>query len=181
MARKHYTEEEVGRALAVLRSNSGNLKKTAALTGVTRATLRAWAAGDLRQHNPEAVHDKETVIEAMLADGFHQFALKAVAKANTQEFVDSLKGRDLLLSAAIATDKGQLLRGKPTARNDGLKVSLVMPNGLKALAVQVVQGEQTTELRAVDLTDSQKDSPRAIPEIIRENEDRSPYGDSRTP
>ncbi len=54
-----------------------------------------------------------------------------------------------LVALGITSEKASFARGGPTSRVEGLKVSLVMPEGLKALAVQVVQGDQRTELKAI--------------------------------
>lgn len=163
MAGKHYTEEKVAHSLAVLRSNGGNLKRTSAQTGVGRATLRAWQSGQIpKGMDAEVVADASNTMSAKLVEQFARIATLSLAEAEKK--IPQANYRDLLIGAGIATEKRELLTGRPTQRSEGIKVSLVVPGSLKNLAVQVVTGSQ--------LTESRKDTPAIEGEIIRE------YGDS---
>lgn len=138
MARKHYSDEQVAHALAVLTSNGGNLLKTSRATGVERATLRAWQAGELRQHKPDVVNEKREGKEQAISDKLETFAHKAAERASGDEFVAELKGKDLLIAAGIAIEKVQLLRGRPTSRQESVRISFIAPNALSELADAVI-------------------------------------------
>lgn len=145
MARKHYSDEQVAHALAVLTSNGGNLLKTSRATGVERATLRAWQAGELRQHKPDVVNEKREGKEQAISDKLETFAHKAAERASGDEFVAELKGKDLLIAAGIAIEKVQLLRGRPTSRSESATIVYVQPTALRDMSGEVIEGTFRTD------------------------------------
>lgn len=118
MARRHYSDEARAAALAALEANAGNVTRTARETGVPRATLQLWAAAPDRAAPPELRQEKR--VEA--ADVYASIRDKASAlldKALDLISPEALAADTKLLVAVstvggTATDKGQLLAGKPT-------------------------------------------------------------------
>lgn len=140
MARKHYTEEKIAHSLAVLRSNGGNLKRTSDQTGVTRSTLRAWQSGQLpEQMDPEVIKDTQDAISRKIVEQFADIATLSLEAAKAK--IPEASYRDLLIGAGIATEKRELLGGRPTARTESLKVSLIVPGSLKLMGAQVLSGQ----------------------------------------
>lgn len=166
MARRHYTEDQVGHALAVLRSMNGNYLRASKNLGIARATLKMWSedqkyAGHI---DPSKVAVVESEASDRIASTLEVMVPEMLALA--REKMPSASFKDLLVGSGIGIEKIQLLRGKPTSRSEGIKVSLVLPGGLKNLAVQVVTG-QPIEPTPVQLGPE----PIAIEgEIIRETQ-----------
>ena len=112
-------------ALALLEANGGNLKRTAQELGMSRSTLRSWA-GRMTQRSRAVLH-KDTPREVVdelagkwkrLADRSVDVALQAM-EALTPEQIQQIKPKDireLAVTGAVATEKNQLLTGKPTDR-----------------------------------------------------------------
>ena len=108
-----YTEEQKSAALASLDANGGNVKKTARLTGIPITTLRDWRDGE---HVSATVAEKRTEKKADLADLYEQVTRDILGSISRDDIAKSnLSSR--LTGAAIATDKMQLLREKPTSIN----------------------------------------------------------------
>lgn len=121
MARRHYSDRDRAAALAIYDSMEGaehRASAAAAEAGVPRQTLQRWlsardnaAPPDLRQETKEE-----------LADVFERVARKALAYVERFYDVATDAGPDgkylqpSMTGAGIATDKAQLLRGKPTDR-----------------------------------------------------------------
>ena len=110
--KRHYSVEQKGTALALLKANGHNVLRTARELGIPRHTLRDWAINH-RGVTPEVVqyqHQKERTLAEKLEENAHRLA-------------DSLATHDLtgvsLASKAtalgIVTDKALLLRGQPTS------------------------------------------------------------------
>lgn len=112
MSRKrHYSEADKAAALALLDSNGGNVKATAAQLSMPRATLATWARGE---HINRDVVNKYHEKKEELADIWDQVARAYLARALDESAVQGSNGQTAVTSAAIATDKLQLLQGKPT-------------------------------------------------------------------
>src|SRR6266851_1738917 len=109
MAKRTYSDEQRGNALAALAANGGNVGRTARDLRIPEATLRQWARG---QRHPEAVQMSEQK-KGPLADRLEELAhalvddlLKADGRQGTVQAKTTAIG--------IVIDKVQLLRGKPT-------------------------------------------------------------------
>jgi hypothetical protein len=148
-----FTDDEVAGALATLQANGGNAKRTADTLGISRTTLRGWAGRhdntpQPKQVSAELVRDKSVE----LANNLEALALKSVGLADEKVVTASYK--DLLIGAGIAIEKVQLLRGRPTQRTESLKISLVVPGGLRSLARNVIEGDfRQIPAKTGDVTD----------------------------
>ena len=110
-------------ALALLEANGGNAKQTAEQLGMPLSTLRFWA-GRMSQPNRGKLHKDTPEAELEELAGKWQKILKksteivqAAMDALTPEQMQQLKPnqiRELVVTGAIATEKMQLLRGRPT-------------------------------------------------------------------
>jgi hypothetical protein len=64
---------------------------------------------------------------------FESAARKYLAHASKDDVVDQTRGRDAVFSAAIATDKMQLLRNLPTSINETIErqeITLILQSAL---------------------------------------------------
>jgi transposase-like protein len=109
--KRQYSDKGKAEILAVLDSNKGNVSLTARQTGVPRATLQEWRNGRISSDVPEIRQIKKEE----LSDVFERVARQYLDRALSDEATNDTKGKDAVIAAATATDKMQLLRGKPTA------------------------------------------------------------------
>lgn len=107
--RRRYTDDDRATALAVLDSNAGNLSRTSRETGISVSTLRDWRDGahpglaELRNEKREA-----------LSEIWDRVARAYLERALSPQVLGDTNGQSAITAAAIATDKLQLLEGKPT-------------------------------------------------------------------
>lgn len=126
--RRRYNDEDRLAALAALRANAGNLKKTAREVGVPRKTLAEWAAavsatgGEASATPPpplkttaQRVAERLPDAESDLAARFERIARKALGVARKK--VGELNAKDAVIAAATAVDKMRLLRGESTSNH----------------------------------------------------------------
>lgn len=118
MARRHYSDEARAAALAVLEANDRNVKRTARETGVPASTLKRW------RDDPEMAGGADLRAEkrAEAADVYASIRDKATALLD--KALDLIPATSLALDTKLlvavstvggtATDKAQLLAGKPT-------------------------------------------------------------------
>ena len=109
MARRHYSDEDRAAALAALRANGGNVRRTAGQVGVPASTLAGWAAGDHAPVGAELRAGKKLE----LADRFEEIARAALGRVTAAK-LDEANAPQLLTAAGIAVDKMRLLREQPT-------------------------------------------------------------------
>jgi transposase-like protein len=111
-------------ALALLRANSGNVKRTARIIAqnmginINPSTLRYWAENE-EGAAPEEM--REAANEA-LASVFEQATIKFAVLLASDEVIAAMAAsspRDLATSAKVTIEAMQLLRGKPTAIQSG--------------------------------------------------------------
>ena len=110
-------------ALELLEKNGGNAKQTAEQLGMPLSTLRFWA-GRMSQPARGKMHKDTPEQELEELAGKWQKLLKTsvdLAQAAMDNLTDEQKHklqmkdiRELTVSGAIATEKMQLLRGRPT-------------------------------------------------------------------
>ena len=138
MARE-YSDQEAAHALAVLKSNRGNAKKTALQLGVPRTTLRQWAGRAASETARPKKVDAQVQMESAsaLANKWGQIAETATAiglsalEGLDPNVLDAKAIKDVLTSGAIATDKQNLLTGQPTSRTEQQRVVYVVGNPLR--------------------------------------------------
>jgi len=144
--KREFTDDEVASALATLRANGGNAKKTATQLGISRTTLRGWAGrqhptnGSAKQVDAPAVEEKALT----LANRFDAITDKIVAKVlaglDTVEVTNASDVRQLLIGGGITTEKASFARGGPTTRTESLRVSLINPQALRDPKLEVIEG-----------------------------------------
>ena len=149
MEHRSFNEDDVASALAALKANRGNAKKTARDLGISRTTLRSWAAvangqtwsgGTPRSASPAVITKAERSLAEkwfMVANECVDWAHEILAGGKDGKSIDV---RNMLLSGAIATDKHQLLVGGPTVRSEILRVSLVSPDALRSGTLKIIEG-----------------------------------------
>jgi transposase-like protein len=103
-----YSREQKAEVLAILEANSGNLKRTAAETGIDHSTIRYWYENRdrFRELQPQKIID-----------------LASKAESNAHLLADSIATHDLDTASlsqkatayGVMIDKMQLLRGLPTS------------------------------------------------------------------
>jgi transposase-like protein len=128
-----YTDEQVANAIAMLRANGGNAKRTASQLGIPRTTIRAWAG---RSHSVSArpKQVKTSIVQNRsreIADSLEDLAAKAVGFADSK--METASYKDLLIGVGIAIEKVQLLRGGATSRTESLRIELVAGGSLREL------------------------------------------------
>lgn len=109
--RRRYTDDDRATALAVLDSNDGNITRTARETGIPASTIKRWTEdrgdlADLRDQKRES-----------LSELWENIARAYIARALDAAAVNETAAQSAVTVAAIATDKLQLLQGKPTEIN----------------------------------------------------------------
>jgi len=117
MGRKTYSAGKIGHTRALLVSNAGYVKPTAAQEGISMDTVKRWSEGDLPGHvTPEEVERETTKARGELAKVWHDVAYKGAVRA--LELLDNPKTGALAAATvgAIGTDKANLLTGNPTER-----------------------------------------------------------------
>lgn len=107
--RRRYTDDDRATALAVLDSNAGNLSRTARETGVPASTIKRWA--DDRADDLTELRDQK---KEALSEVWDKVARAYLARALDPAVLKDTGGQSAITAAAIATDKLQLLEGKPT-------------------------------------------------------------------
>jgi hypothetical protein len=107
-----YSDEQKAVALAALQANGGDFKKTAKFCRLPERSIRRWAAGE---NVPDGIDKNVTHKKEALADKLERLACK-LADAAFEKSEDA-NLQSCATSMAIAIDKMQLLREKPTAIN----------------------------------------------------------------
>lgn len=140
-----YTEEQIATALAALQGNGGNAKRTAKQLAIPLATLRGWAGKNTKSSGkPKKVSvEAESAAQARLAQKFTDFADLALDAA--PERIEKMGGKDLLISAAVATEKALLLTGRPTSRSESATIVYVQPTALRDMSGEVIEGTFRTD------------------------------------
>lgn len=110
--RRRYTDDDRATALAVLQSNGGNLSRTARETGISQSTIRGWRDDP----HPDLAELRDQKRET-LSELWENIARAYIARALDAAAVKDTGAQSAVTVAAIATDKLQLLQGKPTEIN----------------------------------------------------------------
>ena len=158
--RDHYTEKEKINACCVF-AVSGNSRRTAEITKIPEATLRAWKQTiwwqeitvRIYEEQDEGLSSKLTslvdnavdAINDRLKDGDYLYNPKL-----DKLIRKPISARDLAAVTVMAVDKRQLLRGEPTSRVEKVSVDermkdLAMQFKKFALSKEVVQTSGETD------------------------------------
>lgn len=115
MARRTYTDEERIAALATLAANSGNYRKTARETGISRATLENWQDSEL-SNAPIIATVKAQVQQSFLEQ------IREVREAASRRMLELIPTETDLHKVAgalkIANDAARLESGEATQRSE---------------------------------------------------------------
>jgi transposase-like protein len=110
--KRSYTAEDKANALVAIKANAGNIYRTSRETGIPRQTLMEWAI------NERGITDEVTQIqhekEADHVDLYRRVTEAYLNHALDPAVVQSASGVEAVKSAAIATDKRNLLLNLPT-------------------------------------------------------------------
>lgn len=121
-----FTETERALALDILRRNGDNnitkavMQEIANVLGrpVASSTLHRWIAVERRMRLLEgksSIPDEVRLRATETLDAiWEQRARELLSRAGEPGVIEKMSGRDLIISAAVATDKMRLLRGLPT-------------------------------------------------------------------
>lgn len=146
MAKRAFTEDEIASALARLRANGNNAKKTAIELGISRSTLRGWA-GRLHPTNGTPATAPAPVVDAKAERQANRFdeitdklTEKVLAAIDTVAVKSSADVRHLLVGSGITTEKASFSRGGPTTRTENVRVSLIDPDALRDPELKVIEG-----------------------------------------
>lgn len=104
---RHYSNEFVANALALLKANGGKLAKTARQLDMPQQTLSEWAAGN-RAPSPEVQQAAEINVVQKLT-GFVGYV------CDLRPAADKVNLRDAAVAMGIAFDKLLLLTGQPNS------------------------------------------------------------------
>jgi transposase-like protein len=116
----HYTEAQRAEALAVLKSNNGNLSRTERETGIPKGTLLYWRNNSTYAAPIEMQTQKTESLRGELESVAYRLVRKLAERLN-----DTDAGvQQLATSLGIVIDKLQLLDGKPTERTAVVNESL---------------------------------------------------------
>jgi hypothetical protein len=158
--RDHYSEKEKINAVCVY-TVSGNSRRTAEITKIPEATIRAWKTTPWWNEISERIYlEQDEEISSKLT----QLVDKAVDAINDRlqdgDYVYNPKldklvrkpmsGKEIATVTAMAVDKRQLLRGKATSRTE--KVST--DERMKALAMEFKKFTQAKQVESVDVIDA---------------------------
>ena len=109
-SKRTYEPREKAEALAHLTAAGGNVKRAALAAGIPRKTLEGWGKG--RAIDAEVLRMTEDA-KKNLAEKFMREADGAIDAAAGKR--EGASYRDLMIGAAVAVDKAQLLTGGPTS------------------------------------------------------------------
>lgn len=149
-----YTEDDIAKALGTLRANRGNAKKTALELGISRTTVRSWAAVAAGKVWQGSTGQPKKASDAATSKAVYELGEKwlEVARLAVDRATDILKGdrekgyaadvRNLLVGGAVATEKQQLLSGNPTSRAESVRVQLMEPGALTRASLRVIEGNK---------------------------------------
>lgn len=116
MGRRYYSAQKIARTKLELVAHAGRVKPTSEAENVAQETVRHWRDGKYPPHVDPAEVERE--VEAMgkeMAEGWER--IWRLSQQKTEELVPAVKhAKDAAIITAIATDKRQLLRGRPTER-----------------------------------------------------------------
>ncbi len=112
MSRRNYSDKEKADALAVLKANGDNILRTSKDTGIPITTLWNWTRDRCGMNPDISIMGNDSKEE--LSNIFERVARKYLAHSESDLAVSSTYGNVAVMAAATATDKMQLLRGKPT-------------------------------------------------------------------
>lgn len=142
--RRTYTDDEIAAALARLRANRGNAKRTAAQLGVSRTTLRQWAGLSPvkgKQVGPQKVEAASHELAGRLDEISRTISERVLEAAGRVPIETSGDLKNMLIGQGITIEKASFARGGPTSRAEQVRVSLTdEAQSLKNQGLRVLRG-----------------------------------------
>lgn len=123
MARRFYTDNEKVLACEIIARYGGEVSKEALASirdaleapHLNKSTVhRWWQSQSVATESQPIKKEVATLINRKLDDMFEEIARRMLLRASEDDVIASMKGRDLIISAATAVDKMRLLRDMPT-------------------------------------------------------------------
>jgi hypothetical protein len=111
--KRTYSKEYIANALNVVTAHGGNVLAASKDLGVPRLTLREWVMNGRRVDTEVQTIQREKAPE--LADLYEDTSRLYLDHARHPAVISASTGLESIKSAAICTDKSQLLRGEPTS------------------------------------------------------------------
>ena len=107
-ARRQYSDVQKAEALAALKANAGNVKRTARELGIPEGTVTDWKRGKGVFLGVDLPAEKEDDLAQLYEDTAKKLLKVAGVKAK------EAGARDAMVASGIAIDKARLLRDQPT-------------------------------------------------------------------
>jgi transposase-like protein len=142
--RRKYSDSQKANALAVLSANRGNVLRTSRELNIPERTLNDWSHLAENAMNPNSkrpvspdyaieIAQLREEKETDLADEYESVTRLYLNHAKKDKVIAETRGRDAVFSAAIATDKMQLLRNLPTSITETIErqdVAIILQSAL---------------------------------------------------
>ena len=150
MPQKGYDADTIAHALAVVRAE-GNLKRASAITGISRSTLRGWAAGNVPSavaaEGADALADKTDAAGAELAKGYREVESAYREHLLKPEVVAKATAAQAAIVVGVMSDKATRAEGGPTSISESrqVRISLVEPDALRSDNLRVIEGGKKRE------------------------------------
>ena len=139
-------------ALAVLAQHAGNASAASRVLGMSRKSLTQWRNSYRQEYLAIAKRMSAEVEEALITEMRESSALavrgaklamqREIERIEAGEIKDySASGKNLMLTAAIGTDKALLLEGRPTS----IHAESTVDEDLRFLRSRAIDGEATEE------------------------------------
>lgn len=123
MTRRFYSMSEKALACEIVARYGGEVSKEALASirdaleapNLNKSTVhRWWQSQSVATESQPIKKEAATLINRKLDDMFEEIARRMLLRASEDDVIASMKGRDLIISAATAVDKMRLLRDMPT-------------------------------------------------------------------
>ncbi len=123
MAKRFYTDTEKTLACEIINRYDGEVTKEALASirealeapALNKSTVyRWWQSRSVATESQPIKKEVANMINQKLDEQFEAVAQRMLKRAIDPDVIDSMKGRDLVISAATAVDKMRLLRDLPT-------------------------------------------------------------------
>ncbi len=170
--RRSYSEQDRADALTALALNDGNVLRTARQLGIADSTLRRFIEAAEDRPSLRVMRDRK---KSDLAAKWEALANKAVDRA--RELVDNASFRDASWTAAVATDKVQLLKGQPTQRVEHnhtllleayMQMRAILPlEEARGVMAEVFELDAEDVKRLDGLEDDERDAEEGTPRLFR--------------
>jgi len=152
MAKQRYSDSDRSEMVRILAESGGNLSEAARRTGWPRQTIEYVARKVGVRQSARQLAQSGTGGEHKARLGTYADVERAATEweegrdLHLAQIRDPIKARaaslrDNVIAAGTAQDKSLLLRGRPTSRQETVRITLMAPGSLRKLAGQFEDGE----------------------------------------